>query len=150
VADIVDPATRSRMMSGIRGSNTGIEMAVRRALHRRGLRYRLHSTAIPGRPDLVFAGHRATVFVHGCFWHGHDCRLFRLPTTKVQFWKEKFERNRARDRQVRALLAASGWRQMVIWECALRGQPPAVIEEVARKIGVWLTSTVQFAELRGP
>lgn len=137
-------------MSGVRGSNTQLEMTIRRALHRQGLRYRLHSPAVPGKPDLVFAASHAAVFIHGCFWHGHDCPLFRLPATRSQFWKEKIERNRARDEKVKALLAASNWRQMVVWECALRGRGPGAIEEVTEKIRSWLASSIRFAELRGP
>jgi DNA mismatch endonuclease (patch repair protein) len=150
VADIVDAATRSRMMSGIRGANTRPEMAIRRALHRRGFRYRLHSPRVPGKPDLVFPSLRAVVFVHGCFWHGHDCRFFRAPATRPEFWKEKIAGNRARDAKVRALLSASGWRQMVIWECALRGQGAAAVDEVAGKVARWLRSDTSFSELRGP
>jgi len=137
-------------MSGIRGANTRPELAIRRALHRRGFRYRLHSPGVPGKPDLVFPARRAVVFVHGCFWHGHDCRFFRLPATRSDFWKEKIARNRARDAEVRALLTASGWRQMVIWECALRGRGAGAVEEVTGRVAAWLDSDSPFAELRGP
>jgi len=150
VADIVDAKTRSRMMAGIRDRNTGPELAIRSALHRKGFRYRLHSPRVPGKPDLVFPTHHAAVFVHGCFWHGHDCRFFRLPATRQQFWREKIERNRARDAQVRELLAAAGWRQMVVWECALRGQGGGAAERVARRVANWLRSGRATMELRGP
>src|SRR5690606_20475601 len=119
MADIVDKQTRSRMMSGIRGKDTKPEWLVRRALHARGLRYRLHAREIAGRPDLGLPRHRAVVFVHGCFWHGHDCRYFRLPATRPEFWKDKISRNRSNDARSRASLLAAGWRVGVVWECAL-------------------------------
>jgi DNA mismatch endonuclease (patch repair protein) len=138
------------MMAGIRGADTRPEIAVRKALHRRGLRYRLHPRDVPGRPDLVLPAHRAAVFVHGCFWHGHDCKYFRLPGTRPEFWRAKIARNRARDLDVRALLADSGWRQFVVWECALRGQGPQAAERVASRIMKWLPSKSSFGEIRGP
>lgn len=109
-------------MSRIRGKNTKPEMIVRRGLHALGLRYRLHDRQLPGSPDLVFTGRRAAIFVHGCFWHGHDCPLFRLPSTRTDFWSAKIERNRERDAQALEALHSGGWRSLVIWECALRGR----------------------------
>ncbi len=100
--DIVAPAVRSRMMAGIRGRNTKPEIFIRKALHARGFRYRLHPRAVPGVPDFTLPRWRAAVFVHGCFWHGHDCPLFRLPGTRPDFWLAKIERNRARDAEVAA------------------------------------------------
>ena len=122
VPDIVDAATRSRMMAGIPGKNTRPELQIRKALHRMGFRYRLHASRIPGRPDMVFKSYNAVVFVHGCFWHGHNCRFFRLPKTRSHFWRAKITQNRARDVIARNLIADLGWRQLVVWECALRGQ----------------------------
>src|SRR5688572_11362784 len=112
MADIVDPTTRSRMMAGIRSGNTKPELTIRKALHRLGLRYRLHTKGVPGRPDMVFASRKATVFVHGCFWHGHDCRYFRMPTTRPEFWTAKIRANQKRDMVVSELLAEDGWRQL--------------------------------------
>jgi len=120
MADIVDQETRSRMMSGIRGSNTKLEQMVRRALHARGLRYRLGGAGLPGRPDIVFPRFRTAVFVHGCFWHGHSCPLFRLPKTRPNFWRQKIESNKERDARVLLQLADLGWRTVVVWECSLR------------------------------
>ena len=96
-ADIVTPEIRSRMISGIRGQNTKPELAVRSQLHRIGFRFRVHCRDLPGKPDLVFRKHNAVIFVHGCFWHGHDCHLFRWPTTRSEFWREKINSNIARD-----------------------------------------------------
>jgi DNA mismatch endonuclease (patch repair protein) len=115
--DVVSPETRSRMMSGIRGKNTLPELAVRSAAHRLGLRFRLHRRDLPGRPDLIFPKYRTALFVHGCFWHRHDCGLAATPKTRPNFWAEKFERNVERDGRNQRLLEGLGWRVVVIWEC---------------------------------
>lgn len=146
--DIVDRATRSRMMSGIRGKDTKPEWLIRRGLHALGYRYRLHDGALPGRPDLVFARHKAVIFVHGCFWHGHDCSLFRLPSTRTEFWKNKIQSNRSRDELASANLALEGWRVAVVWECALRGAG-ARPEHVAIQLSNWLESELPKSEVRG-
>src|SRR6476469_9536278 len=110
MADVVDAATRSRMMSGIRGRDTKIELAVRRALHARGFRYRLDVRSLPGRPDVVLPKWKAAVLVHGCFWHAHDCGLCRIPSTRPDFWREKLAGNAARDARSRQALLGKGWR----------------------------------------
>ncbi|GAB1254795.1 very short patch repair endonuclease [Desulfovibrio falkowii] len=137
MADIVDSATRSRMMSGIRGKNTRPEVLVRSLLHRKGFRFRLQVSTLPGRPDIVLPRYRAVIFVNGCFWHGHDCHLFRLPATRTEFWHSKIENNRNRDRRVREELLAAGWRVGVVWECALRGAGRD-LEGVANHLAHWL------------
>lgn len=109
-------------MSRIRGSNTKLEVLVRKGLHARGLRYRLGGAKLPGRPDIVLPKYRTVVFVHGCFWHGHECSLYRLPKTRPEFWGDKIGRNRARDQRVTAELQATGWRVLTVWECSLRGK----------------------------
>ncbi|SDD11330.1 very short patch repair endonuclease [Paraburkholderia lycopersici] len=132
--DVVDKATRSRMMSGIRGRNTKPEKVIRSLLHRRGFRFRLNVRELPGRPDIVLPRRHAVVFVHGCFWHGHNCALFKWPQTRPEFWREKIARNRLNDARALAALAAQGWRVAVIWECALRGarhDPQTVVERLA-------------------
>jgi DNA mismatch endonuclease (patch repair protein) len=119
------------MMSGIRGRNTRPELLIRSLLHRRGFRFRLHAPELPGKPDIVLPRFRAVVFAHGCFWHGHDCALFKWPATRPEFWRRKIERNRCRDLQVRDALLADGWRIAVVWECAVKGRaqdPVAVVE----------------------
>ncbi|QGZ60929.1 very short patch repair endonuclease [Paraburkholderia acidisoli] len=134
MVDVVDSATRSRMMSGIRGRNTKPEILIRSLLHRRGFRFRIDVRELPGRPDIVLPGRRAVIFVHGCFWHGHSCALFKWPQTRPEFWREKIARNRLNDARALAALAAQGWRVAVIWECALRGaqqDPNAVVERLA-------------------
>lgn len=118
MADIVDRATRSRMMAGIRGANTKPERIVRGFLHRAGLRFRLHVRDLPGRPDIVLKKHRAVVEVRGCFWHRHPgCRFATTPASNAVFWQTKFAENVARDRRNERALRKAGWRVLVIWEC---------------------------------
>ncbi len=108
-------------MASIRGKNTKPELLLRRALHMRGFRFRLHAKDIPGRPDLVLRKFSAVVFVHGCFWHRHEgCRHATVPATRTEYWTSKFERNVARDSEVLSSLAEAGWRVATVWECALR------------------------------
>lgn len=121
MADVLTPAQRQLNMSRIKGKDTKPEMLIRRGLHARGLRYRLHDRSLPGRPDLVFPKYHTAVFVHGCFWHAHGCALSKLPSTRQDFWQQKLEGNAARDQEAIATLQADGWRVLVIWECALRG-----------------------------
>jgi DNA mismatch endonuclease, patch repair protein len=118
MTDVVDAPTRSRMMASIRGRDTKPERVVRCFLHREGLRFRLHGRDLPGRPDIVLPRRRSIVFVHGCFWHRHSgCRFAATPKTRRQFWKVKLTANVARDARNMKLLAASGWRVFVVWEC---------------------------------
>src|ERR1700710_200975 len=130
MADVVSSEVRSRMMAGIRGTNTAPEMILRCALHAEGFRYRLHDRRLPGKPDMVFSRHHAVIFAHGCFWHGHDCHLFKWPSTRSDFWKAKIERNRVVDARVASELAALGWRCGHVWECALKGRTKLPINEV--------------------
>jgi len=139
VTDIVDQQTRSRMMAGIRGKDTKPELALRRALHARGFRFRLHSKAVHGRPDLVLPKYRAVVFVHGCFWHRHEgCRYTTTPSTRQEFWQGKFAANVARDAAVRGRLLEEGWRVATVWECALR-KPDQIVASV-NSLSEWLQS----------
>lgn len=149
MTDVVDPATRSSMMAGIRGRDTKIEVAVRKALHARGLRYRTDDRSLPGRPDIVLRRWRAAIFVHGCFWHRHDCGLCRLPATRTDFWRDKLDANAARDARSHAALLAAGWRVATIWECALRGKGPQGLERVADRLAEWIRGTERTVELRG-
>lgn len=120
MTDIVDRTTRSRMMSGIRGKNTKPELAVRQALHRAGFRFRLHRKDLPGKPDIVLPKYRAVIFVHGCFWHGHGCRYFKVPKTRSGFWLDKIMGNAHRDRMSEDALRAKGWSVFTVWECDIR------------------------------
>lgn len=149
MADTVAPAVRSRMMSGIRATNTKPEIALRRALHARGFRFRTHSRLLPGVPDIILPRWRAVIFAHGCFWHGHDCQLFRWPATRPDFWKEKIGKNRANDLRTELALKAAGWRQAVVWECALKGPGRLDFEELMARCVRWLKSEVPYLEIRG-
>lgn len=122
MVDSLTPEQRSAQMSRIRSSNTKLEVLVRKGLHARGLRYRLGGAKLPGRPDIVLPKYRTVVFVHGCFWHGHDCPLYRLPKTRPEFWADKIGKNRTRDQRVTSGLEAMGWRVLTVWECSLRGK----------------------------
>lgn len=130
LADVVLPGVRSRMMAGIRAVDTRPELLLRRGLHALGWRYRVHVRALPGKPDLVFTGRRAVLLVNGCFWHGHDCHLFKWPATRPDFWREKITRNIARDLRVRAQLIANGWRVAEVWECQLKGRARRPLNQV--------------------
>lgn len=119
--DRLSPERRGWLMSRVRSKDTTPELAVRRLVFGMGYRYRLYDKRLPGRPDLVFAGRRKVVFVNGCFWHGHrGCRYARLPRTNTDFWREKIRKNRARDRRNAALLEASGWKVLTVWQCELK------------------------------
>lgn len=149
MADIVAPEVRSRMMSGIRGSNTKPELLLRRGLHSKGFRFRLHDRALAGRPDIVFPRFRAVIFAHGCFWHGHNCNLFRWPATRAEFWKSKIERNRSNDLRAQNSLRVDGWRYAIVWECALRGTGKLNFSDVLRMCADWLHSQEVEKEIRG-
>lgn len=133
MTDVVDRATRSRMMSGIKGKDTKPELIVRRYLHRAGLRYRLHAK-LPGKPDLVFPKYRVVVFVHGCFWHRHEgCQHATTPANNAAFWQSKFQGNVRRDRRVQAELSELGWRVLIVWSCELSKQRlQALASEIKR------------------
>jgi DNA mismatch endonuclease (patch repair protein) len=126
MADTLSPEGRSERMSRIRGKDTAPELALRKALHALGLRYKLHAK-LPGKPDIVLPRHSVVVFVHGCFWHRHrGCRIATTPKSNTAFWREKFDRNVARDKRVRRQLRAAGWRVFVAWECQLSGEGKAI------------------------
>ena len=136
-------------MSGIRGKNTKPEIAIRSALHRRGFRFRVHSKELPGKPDLVFRKHEAVIFVHGCFWHGHDCHLFKWPKTRSDFWRQKIYSNISRDRDCVLALGNAGWRVAIVWECALKGRARLPIAAIAQRCAAWLESDEPEMRLSG-
>lgn len=120
MVDVVTPAERSARMGRVRQKDTALEIIVRKELHRRGMRYRLGGCGLPGRPDLVFPKHKAVLFVHGCFWHAHSCRLGRRPASNAEFWKKKALANKERDARKEAELKAMGWRVFIVWQCELK------------------------------
>lgn len=147
-ADIVSSAKRSEMMAGIRGKNTKPELIIRKALHAAGFRYRLHEKMLPGKPDLVFPKHNAVIFIHGCFWHGHECPLFRMPASRPEFWEKKIGRNRVVDAMNITRLLDSGWRVGVVWECAIRGKKKHTLPDVVNLCKNWLLSEEKILEIR--
>ena len=149
VVDVVDRQTRSRVMASVRSKGTAPEMVVRKALHGRGFRYRTHVAELPGKPDIVLPKYRAAILVHGCFWHGHDCPMFRLPATRRQYWEAKVRRNRERDTEVREALRMFGWRCLTVWECALRGKEKREFAKLIDDIAAWVTGPSMSGELRG-
>jgi len=149
MADIVTAEVRSRMMSGIRGTNTKPELMLRKGLHALGFRFRLHDRSLPGKPDIVLPRYKAVIFAHGCFWHGHDCHLFKLPSTRPEFWQAKIARNRAVDERTDAALTEAGWRQAIVWECALKGKTRLPFEDVIQSCAEWLRSDRPRLEIRG-
>ncbi|WP_407474944.1 very short patch repair endonuclease [Sulfitobacter sp. PM12] len=147
--DTVTATVRSRMMAGIKGKNTRPELVIRSALHRRGFRFRLHRKDLPGKPDLVFSGRGAVIFVHGCFWHGHNCNLFRWPKSREEFWRGKIAKNMERDRVQYQTLIETRWRIGTIWECALKGKTRLPFENVVDQCAMWLQSDIKILEVSG-
>lgn len=148
MVDIVDSSTRSRMMAGIKGRNTKPELLIRSLLHKKGFRFRLHVKNLPGKPDIVLPKYKSVIFIHGCFWHGHqDCHLFKLPATRTEFWQEKIHCNQVNDSKAVKLLLASHWRICIVWECSIRGATKDP-EKVVNKISDWLSGNEPFLEIR--
>lgn len=137
MTDVVNPATRSRMMAGIRSRDTKPEIIVRKALFAAGFRFRLHRKDLPGRPDVALPGRKVAVFVHGCFWHEHTgCRYAKTPATRREFWETKLAANVERDRRAREALLSAGWRVLIVWECATRS--PAVRDSLPELLTRWI------------
>lgn len=138
MTDVHTPAIRSKNMRAIRNRNTKPEILVRKLLHFRGFRFRLNVKTLPAKPDIVFPKYRAVILVNGCFWHGHDCPVFRWPKTRTEFWKEKITGNQQRDKRNLMDLQAAGWRVLTLWECALRGRYKLPLDIIADLIENWL------------
>lgn len=133
--DVYSPEKRADVMRRVKGQDTTPELIVRKALTRLGVRYRLHRKDLPGRPDIVMPGRRLVIFVHGCFWHGHDCaRGARVPKQNRDYWVAKVDRNRARDAANQSALAAAGWRVETVWECETKA---------FLKLATWLSGRLQ-------
>lgn len=149
MVDIITPEKRSSMMSGIRGKNTRSELLIRKGLHRMGFRYQLHRKDLPGKPDLVFPKHHAAIFINGCFWHAHGCHLFKWPSTRVEFWRDKIGSNKTRDELNIQANISMGWKVLTIWECALKGKTRRNLNEVIHTTANWLLYDSQSAEIQG-
>jgi DNA mismatch endonuclease, patch repair protein len=149
MVDIVSPEKRSNMMAGIQGKNTKPEMIIRKALHAFGFRYRLHDKKLPGNPDIVLSQYKAVIMVNGCFWHGHDCHLFKWPSTRKDFWCKKITRNKERDQENISDLEKDGWKILTIWECALKGRAKQPFDEMIDIVSTWIISGQGNREIRG-
>jgi DNA mismatch endonuclease (patch repair protein) len=134
------------MMAAIRGKNTRPELTIRRGLHRMGFRFRIHDSRLPGKPDLVFSRYRAALFINGCFWHGHDCYLFKWPGTRVEFWRAKITRNCEVDRLTKERLSEAGWRVYTVWECAMKGKGTGEVHKLLARTATWLKSGSRTGE----
>jgi DNA mismatch endonuclease (patch repair protein) len=134
MTDVHSPEVRSKNMRAIRSANTEPEIFVRKALHASGLRYRLGGAGLPGKPDIVLPRYRTVIFINGCFWHGHDCKYFKLPMTRTEFWQSKIQKNRQRDALAIEHLRDSAWNVIVVWECALKTTTDRAKELIAEII----------------
>lgn len=152
MADIVDASTRSMMMSRVKGKDTRQEVEIRKRLFALGFRYRLHVNNLPGKPDIVLQKYKTVIFIHGCFWHVHDCSLFRWPASKKAFWKKKLSGNKNRDIENIQSLKKLGWRILVIWECSFRGagkNREKEINSLVKKTEKWLNFGKVSSEIKG-
>ncbi len=149
MTDIVSKQTRSRMMAGIKGKDTRLELLLRSGLHRRGFRFRLHGKNLPGRPDVVLPKYRAVIQANGCFWHGHDCSLFKVPSTNRDMWVQKIDRNRERDERNRAALESAGWRVLDVWECSVKGPDRRDADLVLQEVCDWVDHGESSMQIRG-
>lgn len=146
MADVVSPAKRSQMMSGIKGKNSLPEMLVRKALFAMGHRFRLHRRDLPGTPDIAMPGRKIAIFVHGCFWHAHQgCKFAKTPSTRTDFWTVKLQGNVDRDRRAADKLAAMGWRVLNVWECSTRD--PEAARGLSEALGAWINSGATMGEI---
>lgn len=134
------------MMSGIQGKNTKPEIIIRSMLHKKGFRYRIHSQKLPGKPDIVLRRYQAVIFVHGCFWHGHNCYLFKWPKTRPEFWQKKIKGNVENDNSVIRKIETLGWRICIVWECSVKGAGKDLVG-ISEKIEKWLNSKSSFMEI---
>lgn len=147
MADTVSSSKRSEMMAGIKSKDTKPEMIIRKGLHKKGFRYRLHAKDLPGNPDLFLRKYNAAIFVHGCFWHAHNCHLFKLPKTRTAFWKKKLEDNKKRDDRNISILLNNNYRVCVIWECAIKNINDDAINKVIDNLAAWMQSGDGYLEL---
>ena len=138
MADVHSAATRSKNMRAIRNQDTAIEKRLAALLDKLGFDYRMQDSTLPGKPDFVLENHQTIIFVHGCFWHHHDCYLFKVPATRTEFWLQKIAGNVARDQHNIALLSEAGWNVLIVWECALRGKLRLDDEAIGSRLEEWI------------
>lgn len=141
MADVHSPGVRSKNMRAIKGRDTKPEQLLRKVLHARGFRYRVNVKTLPGSPDIVLPRYRSVIFVHGCFWHRHDCAYFKMPGTRTEFWAQKIGGNVRRDAVAQAALKQAGWRSLVVWECTLKKKGEA-LDSAVDEIANWLRAGI--------
>jgi DNA mismatch endonuclease, patch repair protein len=149
MVDVVDKATRSRIMAKIRGKDTMPELIIRKALHKAGFRYRLHDKKLPGKPDLVFPKYKAVIQVNGCFWHGHGCRKHQWPASNREYWEMKIKKNVERDHKNIDICSKLGWRILIVWECAIKGKNSIPNKILVELIKDWLINKLENAQIQG-
>lgn len=148
MTDRVDSATRSQMMAAVKSRNTKPELLIRSMLHQKGFRFRLHVKDLPGKPDIVLPKYRSVILINGCFWHGHEnCRFFKIPSTRTEFWEEKIYKNKINDSKAIAKLLAENWRVCVIWQCKIR-ESKKDLTALADIVSSFITGKEEFLELR--
>lgn len=147
MADVHSKLIRKKNMRAVRAKDTKPELFVRRLLHSAGFRYKLHVKVLPGTPDMVLPKHKVVIFVHGCFWHMHDCALFRLPATRNEWWLNKLSENRLRGEAAEDYLRELGWRVVVVWECSLKGDSKLEKKEILDTFTSWLSGSTSFLEI---
>ena len=149
MTDVHSKRVRSKNMAAIRSKNTKPELVIRKALFAKGFRYKLHDKKLPGKPDLVFPKYHAVIFIHGCFWHRHNCHLFKWPSTRPDFWKKKINRNVEVDKRNYKQLGKDGWYILTVWECALKGKNKLPFNRLIDDISNWLEFSVRDKVIKG-
>ena len=149
MTDVHSKRVRSKNMAAIRSKNTKPELVIRKALFAKGFRYKLHDRKLPGKPDLVFPKYHAVIFIHGCFWHRHNCHLFKWPSTRPEFWKKKINRNVEVDKRNYKQLKKDGWYILTVWECALKGRSKLPFNKIIEDISYWLEFSVRDKVIKG-
>ena len=149
MTDSISVERRSQIMALVGSKDTKPELLIRKGLHARGFRYRLHVKELPGKPDLVFPRYKSVILINGCFWHGHSCQLYRFPKSNTNYWKQKIARNIERDTSNRQSLHDEGWRVLTIWECALKGREKLELEQVVALAAAWLRASSSISEIKG-
>lgn len=148
MVDVVSTQKRRQMMSGITAKNTAPERIIRQLLSKSGYRYRLHQKKLCGNPDIVLKKYRSAIFINGCFWHMHNCHLFKWPSSNSDFWKNKIRSNSKRDKKNYKRLIQIGWRVLIIWECAIKGKHKLSHEKIQKKMSEWLETDLQHGVVK--
>ena len=149
MVDIVEKTKRSQMMSGIKGKNTKPEIIIRKELFKIGFRYKINDPGLPGKPDLVFPKYKAVIFINGCFWHRHNCHLFKWPSSNVEFWHKKINKTVEKDKENIQRLTLSGWRVLEIWECSIKGKTKLCLNEIIDQTVNWIKTGKVYDVIQG-